>query len=1113
MRAVMRLQQRHTAGRAWHRRVAACGLLVACVAFAAAGSARAAVPSRWAQLTETTFQHLTQEDGLPNEIAMAVAEDGDGFVWVGTLGGLARWDGYRLRVYKPDPRTAGGLPDNVIQTLHGDTAGRLWIGTGAAGLVRYDRAADRFVTLGAGPGGLSHVSVRSITGDGVGGLWVATDGGLDHLDLAGDTPRRRDGDPGVAALQGRRVLAVLRARDGALWVGTELGLLRRPAGSAAFQALPLRPGPEPQPVASELMQDSAGRVWVGTGQDGAFVVEADGSAPRPVLDAPGTPGLPLALQQVNGIVETQPGEVWIGTVGQGVVVVDVASGTTRRIRHRPSLPLSLADNSVRGLYRDRAGLVWVASNRGVSRHDPRQSAILTVFGAVGGGPGLAGTEISWILPGADDRLWLGTHKSGVEILDGRGQRVAALRPDPAHPLTALPADIVLALERVPGGSVYIATKRGLYHASADGRQVQRVTIPGRDPNASTWALLADGGTLWVGGQSDGLWQLDLASGRGGPVLPAPALTDQRIFVLAHGPQGSLWVGTRFGLNRVDPQQRSVVVRITPAPQQRQGLSAGFITTLHTDGAGRLWVGTYGGGINVLEPGGGPPRFRHVATAQGLPDDNVNALLEDGQGQVWASTDNGLAVIDPQTLLPRPLRRAEGVVFNTYWTGSAARTADGELLFGGAGGLTIVRPQQLQPWTYRPPVVVSELRVAGKRVNVGAHLGSAAVAPVTVPPDGNSLAVEFAAIDYSAPERIRYAYRLLGFDTDWVETDASRRLAAYNNLPPGRYTLQLRGSNRDGVWTEGVTALPVQVLPAWHQTLWFRACAVLGTLLAMLLVVRWRTGRLRAQQAELERKVEERTAELHAVSQALQEKSRVLEQSSLTDPLTGLHNRRFLTSHIDTEIAASLRRATEPVSASGPASVDTDNVFLLIDVDHFKRVNDLHGHAAGDHVLVQFGQRLRSLMRETDFLVRWGGEEFLAVARNTDRARAEELAERIREVVSQSPFTLDDGRTLSVSCSIGFACVPFVGAAPRALGWQDVVQLADLALLAAKRSGRDAWVGLLAGPAARADGLLARVQAAPRAALQAGEIGVVSSRDLARVAEALPAVEPLSSPST
>ncbi|WP_425261071.1 two-component regulator propeller domain-containing protein [Rubrivivax sp. RP6-9] len=1082
--------------------------------------AMAAPERRWSQVAQDAFEHLTLQQGLPNEIAMAVAQDGEGFLWIGTLGGLARWDGYRLQVHRSEPGTAGALPDNVIQTLHGDAAGRLWIGTSSGGLVRHDRASGRFVTLGAGPQGLSHVSVHGIADDGQGGLWVATAGGLDALAFTSEGRlQRRPPDPAVERLRGRRVLAVLRSRDGALWVGTDIGLLRRAPEGGAFVPVPLAvpqrdataaaalaSGATLQAEVHALLEDSAGQLWAGTAHAGAFVI-APGQAARPVREQPDASGVPLSVQQVSSITEVRPGEVWLGTVGHGIVAVDGASGQTRRIRRQAMRASSLADNSVRSVVRDRSGLVWVASNRGLSRHDPRQTAILTLFGHDRAAPGLvgpAGTEISWILPGNDGRIWLGTHKSGVEIIDTSGARVGGIAPDADRPETALPQDIVLGLERTRDGSVFVATKRGLYRTSADGRQVARVLLGRRNPTASTWALLADGDTLWAGGQSDGLWQLDLRSGRGAPLALAGALSDERITVLARGPGGSLWVGTRHGLNRVDPASGAVLARVLPSPAAAQttsdapGLAAGFVTAVHTDRSGRAWIGTYGGGVHLLQPGDGPPRFRRITAAQGLPDDNVNALVDDAEGRVWVSTDNGLAVIDPQTLAVRGLHRAEGALFATYWTGSAARTPDGDLLFGGAGGLSIVRPERLQAWDYRPPVVVSALHVGGRPVPA-----PAASAPLQVPADANSLAVEFSALDFSAPERNRYAYRLLGFESRWNSTDAARRLALYNNLPPGRYTLQLRGSNRDGLWADAALELPLQVQAAWHQTLWFRASAVVALALLLLAVVQWRTRLLRARQAELERKVSERTAELQQMSQALTEKSLVLERSSVTDPLTGLHNRRFLTSRIDTEIAASLRRATEPVTAGHAAGVDTDNVFFLVDVDHFKRVNDRHGHAAGDSVLVQFGQRLQGLVRETDFLVRWGGEEFLVVARNTDRSRAQELAGRIRDVVAQAPFVLDDGSTLAVSCSIGFACMPFVRAAPRALDWQDVVQLADLALLAAKRAGRNTWVGLQAGPAARPDGLRARVQAAPRQALQAHEVVLVTGGDLARVLDTLP----------
>jgi diguanylate cyclase (GGDEF)-like protein len=1051
----------------------------------------AAPEPRHDRLADIAFQHVTQDHGLPNAIATALAEDGQGFLWIGSPGGLSRWDGYRFRVYQSDPQRAGALPDNYVQALHGDARGRLWVGTTSAGLLRHDPATDGFVRYPVGGDrGLSHVSVRQVQDDGEGGLWIATDGGLDRLDPV--TGRIEHASRGWAAAAGPQVRTLLLDRRGVLWLGSAAGLFRREPGAARLEAVPLRGGATVQPEV--LRQDGAGRIWVGTLQHGVFVLPNEGRAPAsPVHERQPPEGHDvLHDSQIAGLAEVQPGEMWVATLAQGLVAVNLAQGDTRRIRHVPAWPMSLADNALRAIYRDRAGLVWVATNRGLSRHDPRQSGVLSRFGVTPDGADaldarFVSTEVSWIEPRPDGGLWLGTHKSGVDILDASGRRVGALRPDATRPETALPVDIVLAMAPAPDGGVFIGTKRGLYRADAAGRRAERMALPGRDPAASVWALLADGDVLWVGGQADGLWRLDLRSGRGERVvLAAPGLSDERITVLARAPReaGVLWVGTRHGLNRVALGGRSVTHWL-PGPAGDRALSAGFVTALLTDDRGRLWVGSYGGGIDVLPPSGATEAPQRLGIAQGLPDSTVNALLQDLQGRIWASTDNGLARVEPQSLAVTALRRAEGVVFPTYWTGSAARTARGELLFGGAGGMTVVLPEKLQTWTYRPAVLVSEVKLGGQPVSL-----DPAGAALTVRPQANSLTVEFSSTDFSAPERNRYAFKLDGYDQDWLATDATRRLAAYANLPPGDYRLRLRASNRDGQWGERELALPIRVLPAWHQTWGFRTGLVLMLVVLLLAAVRLRTRLLRQRQRELEEKVRQRTTELEALHRTLEEKSVQLLMSSVTDPLTGLHNRRFLTDHIDQDLAASLRRAQETLAAGGQP-LDTDSVFLLLDVDAFKRINDRYGHAAGDAVLVQFGARLRSVLRESDYLVRWGGEEFLAVARDTDRARAEELAERMRVAVAGTPFQLGDGGAIEVTCSIGFACMPFELERPQGRGWQQVIHLADLGLYAAKRAGRNAWVGV---HTAHGRGAVARQLV--------GGFGISSNRPLDEVGAAL-----------
>jgi diguanylate cyclase (GGDEF)-like protein len=766
---------------------------------------------------------------------------------------------------------------------------------------------------------------------------------------------------------------------------------------------------------------------------------------------------------------------------------------------------SLPDNSVRGLLRDRQGLVWAATYGGLSRIDPRNGAMLTVSGArLGADGGHVRADYSALLAHADGRVWMGTHADGIEIVDPARGTVQALRPDAARPDAALQGDVVISLTADDAGRVYVGSYRGLYRASADGRQVTRLHWPGRRADAGVGPTLRDGARLWVGGLTDGLWTLDLASGQARAVLAEPArqLTDLRITALARAPDGALWIGTRNGLNRLQPQVGEVQ-QIAPGPPAEGRLAAGFVTALHFDRRGRLWVATYGGGLHLMAPGSeAAPRFARLTVAEGLPDDNVNALAEDDAGQLWASTDHGLARVDPETMKARALRRADGLVFQSYWTGSVARTAAGELLFGASGGLTVVRPALLQTWEHRPAVVVTEIRVGGRPLPPGA------TTTLQVPADANSLAVEFAALDYSAPERNRYAHRLRGHDADWVYTDARHRVAGYSQLPPGDYVLELRGSNRDGVFTDAVLALPVQVQAAWHQTAAFRVATLLAALGLVWAVVALRTRTLQRRRRELQRVVDERTAELQAMSLALTEKSRaleekslVLERASISDPLTGLHNRRFLTEQIESLLAASQRRAQDRPPRPGEP-VDTDALFFLIDVDHFKRVNDELGHAAGDAVLVQLAQRLRVAMRESDDVVRWGGEEFLAIAHDTDRARADELAERIRASVADGPFRLSDGRTLVMTCSVGHACWPFLPQHPQALDWLGVVDLADVGLLAAKRLGRNTWVGLHGTERTPPAELLTLVRRKPQLALARGELRASSSKPAAAVAEAL-----------
>ena len=301
--------------------------------------------------------------------------------------------------------------------------------------------------------------------------------------------------------------------------------------------------------------------------------------------------------------------------------------------------------------------------------------------------------------------------------------------------------------------------------------------------------------------------------------------------------------------------------------------------------------------------------------------------------------------------------------------------------------------------------------------------------------------------------VDHEVRLQGLERDWHLSDTHE--ARYPALAPGTYTLLVRSRVIRGAWGT-VASFSFTVLPAWWQTWWFRSLLVLAAAGAVLGFIRWRVAALRRHNQELEALVHQRTEELESANEALQ-------AQSVTDSLTGLKNRRYLSACMPEDVAR-VRRVHRELNGDrrDRAHLNVDLVLIMVDLDHFKEVNDTHGHAAGDLVLQQVADILKGSIRDMDTVVRWGGEEFLVVARNAARSEAVVLVERIRSRVAAHAFDLGDGTTIHRTCSIGFGYMPFLCAEPEFMDWEEVVDVADHCLYVAKNSGRDAWVGVVSG---------------------------------------------------
>jgi signal transduction histidine kinase/sugar lactone lactonase YvrE len=820
---------------------------------------------------EPHFETVGDTESIPDGSVTTLAQDNNGLLWIGTQSGLIRFDGYHLHKFVHDPLQINSLPGDYVKAMHVAADGRLWIGTSSDGLARYDPAREQFINYRHDPAradSLGGGSVWAIAGDGAGGLWVGTDQGLHYLspNAQGFVHfHHEEGNP--ASLFDDRVRSLLLDGAGRLWVGSVAGLQRLRSDGQGFEAQASDPE-QPDSLFGKriatLFEAQDGKLWVGTGKHGAgwlmpgaSKINWQAGAGAPAAGSP-APAIIQDAGMVRTISQPHPDQIWLGTENGGVEVLAAHDGhLLQQFRHDPAIPGSLSLNHVSSLLLDRAGLLWVGSwGGGLQRHNARNLAFRMLRHSPTRPDGLSHGNIASVLELKNGQILLGTNGNGIDILDRQkglvgGYRHRASAQPRAGEIANLPGSRVKALAQTPDGSLWAGVALvGVVRLLPGAQQWQLCTGLVGD---QVFRMVTDAsGGLWVGSNTGlAYWSettqrfesLPMANGK--PMLSS-------VYAIDIDASGRVWAASDNGLWLREPGAKHLI-GIHHEPGRADALISDDVGGVLVDRNNRLWIATAQGLERLREWDGQRARFDHVSRGLLAVGQNPGAnLQQDAQGRIW----NADFMLEPDKPQLHLLSRADGFDIGGSWVGSYSKTHDGLLLFGGPRGLLIIDPARFSPWQYQPNIVATELSINGKQEPLGRLLPILQLAP-----GQRTFAISFGALDYSAPNRVRYRYRLQGYERDWITADHEHRSASYGNLWPGSYTLQVRGTNRAGEWSRRVLTVPILVLPAFWQTGAFLLCVSVALLLALAGGYRWRVTRLHRRAQKLHRLVDARTADI------------------------------------------------------------------------------------------------------------------------------------------------------------------------------------------------------------------------------------------------------------